>query len=212
MNRNGLLIPDCQTIAGGRFGPVNCHVTFYYLDPDAAFSGNLMHRLLIFDQCPTVKLHILVHFQRAITGIRRQHQLFTLSGIKTALLIAWGNTVLLRHDPNLIQMQLLSIARVVLRVTDPRPGAHYLELTGRNLLFVPHAVLMFHRAFQHVSQDFHVFMGMSTKALACVNHVIVNHAQCREPHKVWVIVVGKREGMPGIEPAMISVATVISFA
>ena len=109
-------------------------------------------------------------------------------------------------------MQLLSITRVVLRVTDPRPGAHNLKLSGWHLLFVAHAVLMFHRAFQHVGQDFHVFMGVSAKALACVNHVIVNHAQCREPHKVRVIVVGKREGMPGIEPAMIRMTAVVSFA
>ena len=109
-------------------------------------------------------------------------------------------------------MQLLSIARVVLRVTDPRPGAHNLKLTGRNLLFIAHAVLMLYRAFQHVGQDFHVFMGVSTKSLTCIDHVIVNHAKCREPHKVRVIVVGKREGMPGIKPAMISVATVVSFA
>lgn len=81
-------------------------------------------------------------------------------------------------------------------MTDPRPGAHNLEFTCRYLLFITHAVLMLHRTFQYVGQDFHVFMGMRTKATACVDHVIVNHAQCREPHKIRVIVVGKREGMP----------------
>ena len=212
MNRNGLFIPDCQTITGGRFGSVDGDIAFHDLDPHAAFRGYLMYRLLIFEQRPAVQLHILVNLQRTVTRIRRQHQLFALRGIKATLLVAWRNAVFLRDDPNLIQMQFLGVAWVVLRVTDPRPGAHNLEFTCRYLLFITHAVLMLHRTFQYVGQDFHVFMGMRTKALACVNHVIVNHAQCREPHEIRVIVVGKRKGMPGIEPAMICMTTVVCFA
>ena len=50
MNRNRLLIPDGQTIAGGSFGTVDGHFAFDDLDPDAAFRSNLVNRLLIFQQ------------------------------------------------------------------------------------------------------------------------------------------------------------------
>ena len=97
-------------------------------------------------------------------------------------------------------------------MTHSGTGAHNLELARRNLLFVTHAVLVLHGAFQHVGQDFHVFVRVSTEPLACINHVVVNDAQRREAHVIRIVVVGKREGMPGIQPTMIRVTTFICFA
>ena len=109
-------------------------------------------------------------------------------------------------------MQTLGAAWVVLRVTDTRTRTHNLELTRRNLLFIAHAVLVLNSTFQHVGQNFHIFMRVSTEALPCFNHVVVNHAQRGETHKVRVVVVGKRESMPGVQPAMICMTTFICFA
>ena len=44
MNRNRLLVPDGQTVAGGGFGTVDGHFAFDHLDPHAAFRGNLVNR------------------------------------------------------------------------------------------------------------------------------------------------------------------------
>ena len=87
-----------------------------------------------------------------------------------------------------------------------------LELTRRNLLFIAHAVLMLNSTFQHVGQNFHIFMRVSAEALPCFNHVVVNHAQRGEAHKVRIVIVGKRESMPGVQPAMICMTTFICFA
>ena len=134
-----------------------------------------------------------MHFQGTFTRIRREHQLFALFRVEAALLVAWRDAGLFWNDPDLIQVQFFRFARVVLRVTHPGPRAHNLELARRNLLFVAHAVLVLNRPFQHIGQDFHVFVRVGTEALACINHVIVNHAQCGEAHEVRVVVVGKRE-------------------
>ena len=109
-------------------------------------------------------------------------------------------------------MQFFRGAWVVLRVTNTGTRAHDLKLTRRNLLFVTHAVLMLHGPFQHVGQNFHIFMRMGTEALACVDHVIVDNPQRREAHKVRIVIVRERESMPGIQPAVVSVAAFVSFA
>ena len=131
MNRNRLLVPDGQTVAGGGFGTVDGHFAFDHLDPHAAFRGNLVNRLLIFQQRPAIEFHILVHLQRAISRIRRQHQLFALGGVEAALLVARGNAGFFRNNPDLIQTQTIGFARVVLRVAHPGTRAHDLELARR---------------------------------------------------------------------------------
>ena len=73
-------------------------------------------------------------------------------------------------------------------------------------------VLMLNSTFQHVGQNFHIFMRVSAEALPCFNHVVVNHAQRGEAHKVRIVIVGKRESMPGVQPAMICMTTFICFA
>ena len=171
-----------------------------------------MHRLLIFQQRPAVQFHILVHLQRTFAGIRRQHQLFALRGVKAALFVARRDAIFFRHNPDLVQMQFFRVAWVVLRVTNPGTRAHDLELTRRHLLFIPHAVLVLNGPFQHVGQDFHVLVRMGSEALACINHVVIDHPQRREAHKVRVVIVRERESMPGIQPAVVSVAAFVSFA
>ncbi|MNE51706.1 hypothetical protein D3C80_1463450 [compost metagenome] len=153
-----------------------------------------------------------MYFQRAIAGIGREHQLFALFCIKATLLVARRDTGFFRNDPDLIQVQFFRFARVVFRVTYTGPCAHDLEFTRRNLLFVTHAVFVRHGTFEYIGQNFHVFVRVSAEALACVNHIIVNHAQCREAHEIRVVIVSKREGMPGVQPAMICVTTFVSFA
>ena len=74
------------------------------------------------------------------------------------------------------------------------------------------AVLVLNGPFQHVGQDFHVLVRMGTEALACINHVVIDHPQRREAHKVRVVIVRERESMPGIQPAVVSVAAFVSFA
>ncbi|MNT92732.1 hypothetical protein D3C72_2340620 [compost metagenome] len=67
---------------------------------------------------------------------------------------------------------------------------------------------MFYRAAQHVGQDFHVFMRVGAKTLPCVDHVFVDHPQRREAHKIGIVIVGKGEGVPAIQPTMIGMTTI----
>ncbi len=171
-----------------------------------------MHRLLIFEQRPAVQLHILVDLQRTIASIWRKHQLLALRGVEAALFVARRDAGFLRNDPDLVQPQTIRFARVVLGVANAGPGAHNLEFTGRNLFFIAHTVLVFYGAFQYIGQNFHVFMRMRAETLACVDHIVVNHTQRREPHKVRIVIIGKRKGMPGVKPAMIRMTAVVCFA
>jgi ribosomal protein S5 len=46
------------------------------------------------------------------------------------------------------------------------------------------------------------------EALAAVHRVVVQHAQGPEAHVPPVVVVGEREGVVGVEPAVVGVAAV----
>ncbi len=109
-------------------------------------------------------------------------------------------------------MQRHVFTGVVLRVTHAGSGAHNLELTRRDLLFVTHAVLVLNGTRQDIGQNFHIFMGMRTKPLTAVDNIFVNHPQCREAHKVGVVVIGKRKGVVAVQPAMISMTAILCFA
>jgi hypothetical protein len=65
---------------------------------------------------------------------------------------------------------------------------------------------MRNRPFTNIGDDFHVLVRVQFKAGACFNDVIIDHSQGTETHTRGVVVRGKAEMVPCIEPAMVGVA------
>ena len=77
---------------------------------------------------------------------------------------------------------------------------------------VAHAVLVRQRAFEHVADDLHVAVAVGAEAGAGGDAVLVDDAQVAEAHVARVVVVGEREAVVALEPAVVGVAAVGGFA
>ena len=88
------------------------------------------------------------------------------------------------------------------------PRGHALDVSGRDGLYVSKAILVGEFARQDISDDLHVLMAMGTKALSGGHTVFVDDSQIAPAHELRVVVIGKREGMKGLEPATVSLATI----
>jgi len=80
-------------------------------------------------------------------------------------------------------------------------------LAGFDLRVVPHAVAVLDGPFQDVAEDFHIPMAMRGEATTGGDDVLVDDAQGTEAHVLRVVIVREAERMPGLEPAMVGVAT-----
>src|SRR5262249_54873799 len=84
--------------------------------------------------------------------------------------------------------------------------AHHLHVAGLGAALVAERILMGDRTVANVGDDLHVGMRMRRKAGVRRDLVIVPDAQRAVAHVLRVIVVGEREVMPGLEPAVIGAA------
>ena len=93
-----------------------------------------------------------------------------------------------------------------------RSRSHALNVSRTNHRAIANTVLVLERAVDDVGNDFHVAMGMGWEPFAGTHAVIVDHAQRSDPHLGRVVVVPKRKAMPAVEPAVLSVAPVLTTA
>jgi hypothetical protein len=101
---------------------------------------------------------------------------------------------------------------VELAVHHAAPGAHALNIARRDALDVAHAVLVRQVALQHVADDLHVAMAVRTEARAGRDAVFVDDAQVAPAHVGRVDILGKREAVIRLEPAVIGMASCLGFA
>ncbi|MNT22915.1 hypothetical protein D3C72_1583170 [compost metagenome] len=93
-----------------------------------------------------------------------------------------------------------------------RARAHALHLARADLGLVAHGVLVLERAVEHDRDDLHVRVAVGAEALAGRDAVLVDHPQHREAHVGGIVVVGEREGVVGVEPAVIGMAALVAGA
>src|SRR5437762_14013761 len=98
-------------------------------------------------------------------------------------------------NPDLQKVERFGAAGIELTVRDAASRAHELNLAGLEHAAVAHTVLVLQRAFQHVTEDFHVAVRMRAKALSGRDAIVVNDAQRAEADMRRVVVVGKRESV-----------------
>jgi len=92
-----------------------------------------------------------------------------------------------------------------------RTGAHALHIACANNRTIAHAVAVFEFAIEHISEDFHVAMRMHAKTHARRDAIFIDHPQHAVMHMGWIVIIGKRETMPGLQPAMIGMTALTGF-
>src|SRR5262249_27729793 len=81
-----------------------------------------------------------------------------------------------------------------------------LHVTGLRAAGIAHAVFMADGALAYIGDDFHILVRMRAKPHACRDGVVINDAQRAKAHAFGVVVIGKTEVMPRIQPAMYGMA------
>jgi hypothetical protein len=94
-------------------------------------------------------------------------------------------------------------------VHDAGAGAHHLHLTPADDALAAGAVLVGHRAGDHIGENLHVAVGMGAEAAAGRDGVVVDDPQRAEAVVLGVVVVGEREGVEAVEPAVVGVAAFV---
>src|SRR5271154_2064587 len=77
---------------------------------------------------------------------------------------------------------------------------------------VPHAVLMFERSADNVTDDFKIIMRMRAETFATLHPVFVDYSQAPKPDVLRVVIIGKRKRVIAVGPAVVGVAAFIGLA
>jgi hypothetical protein len=97
-------------------------------------------------------------------------------------------------------------------VHDAGPGGHALDVARPDDRTGAEIVLVLQGAVENVGHDLHVAMAVRRKAGTGLDDVVVENAQHGKPHVLGIVVVGERERVPGIEPAMVGMAAILRVA
>src|SRR3990167_2431455 len=98
---------------------------------------------------------------------------------------------------------------VVFGVLNASAGAHHLHVAGHGAALVAEIVAVADGAAAHVGDDFHVAVRMGRGAAAGGDLVIVPDPQGTPVHALGGVILGKREVVTGIQPAVLGVAEAI---
>src|SRR5262245_49866150 len=101
---------------------------------------------------------------------------------------------------------------VELAVPNTGTGGHALKFTGTDNRTISQTVLVFERPVQDIGDNLHVPVAVHPKSLTGCNPVVVDNPQRTKPHVSGIVVICKREAVVGVEPAMVEVAPLGSFA
>ena len=104
------------------------------------------------------------------------------------------------------------IGRVEFAVRDAPSGAHQLNLAGLQRPAVAEAVAMRQGTLQHVAENFHVAVRMRAEALSAGDAIVVDDPQRPEAHVGGIEVIGKRERVLRLQPAVIGLAAFLGLA
>jgi len=122
------------------------------------------------------------------------------------LLVAGGRAVGAGFNPDLQQPAGLRPS-VHLTVQQPAPRTHALHLPRLEAGAVSHRILMGQHPLHHHGDDFHVAVRMQAETPAGGDAVVVDHPQRPKAPPGRVIMPGKAEGMPAVEPVVLAVKT-----
>src|SRR5918992_271637 len=156
-----------------------------------------------------VEKRILAHQQRALAAVWRsdEPQAAALLARRIRLLLVRGcDAFAVRLDPDLQEVGDAGRVGVVLAVPHAGAGAHALHVARHDDRGVAHRVLVRERPGEHVAHDFHVAMGMRAEAGPGLHAVLVDHDERAVAGMPRVVIVGERERVIALEPAVLRMA------
>src|ERR1700736_6723169 len=109
-------------------------------------------------------------------------------------------------------MQRVGAGRVELAVLYTGAGRHSLNFIWTQRFLMPHAVFVNQRTLGYVSQNLHVAMAVHSESAIRSDAVFVDDRKGPKTHEVRIGEIGERERVVRVEPPMICVAPVITFA
>ena len=94
-------------------------------------------------------------------------------------------------------------------MADAGAGAHHLDVAGLGAALVAEAVLMGDRALSDIGDDLHIGMRMRRKPGLRCDLVVVPYPERAPAHPLRVLVIGEREMVSGLEPAVVAAAQAV---
>ena len=91
-------------------------------------------------------------------------------------------------------------------LTKEGAGAHELHVTRADGGAVPHRIRVLQRPLEHVGEDLHVAVAVGAEPHAGRDTILVDDAQRAEAHAAGIVVVGEREAVKALEPAVVGEA------
>jgi hypothetical protein len=158
---------------------------------------------------------VLLDPERAVRAAGRRDQAEPPAAVglgERPLLVRRRDAGAVRHEPDLQEVDGRVLRAVELGVHDAGAGAHPLDLAGPEHALPAGGVLVGEGALEHVRQDLHVAVAVAPEALAGLDAVLVHHPERAEAHLLGVVVRREREGVAGVEPAVVVVAPVLCLA
>src|SRR5947209_12951020 len=104
------------------------------------------------------------------------------------------------------------VGGIELAVPNTGSSGHALQRTGPDHRAVAHAVLVLQRTFEDVGDNLHVPMAVHAESLSGLHTIVIDDSQGAKAHVSWIVVVPKGKCVVGIEPAVVEVTALGSFA
>src|SRR5262249_16037324 len=133
-------------------------------------------------------------------------------GRERLLLVARLDAVAFRLDPNLQEMDGITLRVVELAVPNTGAGRHTLDIAGTDHRTGADAVLVFEGAVGHVGNDLRGGVRGRVEPFGGRDPILVDHPQRAESHEARVVVSAERERVPAVEPAEVRRPAVFRFA
>jgi hypothetical protein len=216
------LVADLQRVAGAQLPAVDAQAAarHVHIGQPAGRQRQFLALGAVEQACEDARVGVERHGAGHRLGRADQRQLAALAGFgHVDLLVARRDAGAFRQDPDLQEVRGRVLRVVELAVAHAGARGHALDVARHDHAgvggaggSVAHAVRMGQSAIEHVADDLHVAMAVGAEALSGRDGVVVEHAQVAEAHVRRVVIVGEREAVMAVEPAMVGMAAVLSLA
>lgn len=148
----------------------------------------------------------------AVTARDGTQSASSIVGGEVLLLVARCKARALGEDPDLEEVHRFGLRRVELAVANAGARRHALHVAGSDHRAVAHRVAVLERAIEHVRDNLHVTMAVRAEAAARLHAILVEDTERAKAHVRGVVVVGEREGVVAVQPAVVGVTSRIGAA
>lgn len=213
-DRQAIYFGHSGGVTVGQFVAIRVQFAFDDLQPPVAAFGEGVLETLPGGQLADVEIGVLVDRDGTVASRfgRDEVQLSRLNFGEGLLGIARLRVLEIGHDPDLQQMDRVRGGIVHLAVLDARARRDPLHIAAAHDGGVAHRIAVTQRAIHDIGDNLHVPVRMHPEAHLGRDKIFVDDAQGTEMSVRRVIVIGEAEGVVGIEPTVVGVASFLGFA